>query len=35
MPPPPTGKELTILWTAVREKLKRIHPDFAEKKIQK
>ena len=35
MTTPPTEKELTILRTAVREKLKRIYPDFAEKKIQK
>jgi acyl CoA:acetate/3-ketoacid CoA transferase alpha subunit len=35
MTPPPTGKELTTLREAVREKLKRIYPDVAEKKIQK
>jgi glutaconate CoA-transferase subunit B len=32
--PPPTEKELTTLRTAVREKLKRIYPEFAEKKIR-
>jgi glutaconate CoA-transferase subunit B len=32
--PPPTGKELTTLRTTVREKLKRIYPEFAEKKIR-
>ena len=33
--PPPTEKELTILRTAVREKLMRIYPEFAEKNIRK
>jgi glutaconate CoA-transferase subunit B len=31
---PPAEKELTTLRTAVREKLKRIYPEFAEKKIR-
>ena len=34
MTPPPTEKELSTLRTVVREKLRRIYPDFAEKKIQ-
>ena len=34
MTPPPTEKELSTLRTSVREKLKRIYPDFADKKIQ-
>lgn len=32
--PPPTEKELSTLRTIVREKLKRVYPDFAEKKIK-
>lgn len=32
--PPPTEKELSTLRTVVREKLKRVYPDFAEKKIK-
>jgi glutaconate CoA-transferase subunit B len=32
--PPPTEKELSTLRTVVREKLRRIYPDFAEKKIR-
>jgi glutaconate CoA-transferase subunit B len=35
MTPPPTGKELFTLRTVVREKLRKIYPEFAEKKIQK
>jgi glutaconate CoA-transferase subunit B len=34
MTPPPTEKELSTLRTVVREKLKRVYPDFAEKKIK-
>ena len=33
--PAPTERELMVLRTAVREKLGRIYPDFAEKKIRK
>jgi glutaconate CoA-transferase subunit B len=33
MTPPPTKKELSTLRTVVREKLRRVYPDFAEKKI--
>jgi glutaconate CoA-transferase subunit B len=33
MTPPPTEKELSTLRTVVREKLRRVYPDFAEKKI--
>jgi len=33
MTPPPTGQELRLLRTAVREKLSQIYPDFAAKKI--
>jgi hypothetical protein len=32
--PPPTEKELSTLRTVVREKLRRVYPDFAEKKIR-
>jgi glutaconate CoA-transferase subunit B len=32
--PPPTELELSTLRTAVREKVKRIYPEFAEKKIR-
>jgi glutaconate CoA-transferase, subunit B len=32
--PPPTERELMILRTSVREKLRRIYPDFAEQKIR-
>jgi glutaconate CoA-transferase subunit B len=35
MTPPPTEKELSTLRTVVREKLRKIYPEFAEKKIQK
>jgi len=34
MTPPPTELELSTLRTAVREKVRRIYPEFAEKKIQ-
>jgi glutaconate CoA-transferase subunit B len=34
MTPPPTEKELSTLRTVVREKLKRVYPAFAEKKIK-
>ena len=34
MTPPPTEKELSTLRTVVREKLKKVYPDFAEKKIK-
>jgi glutaconate CoA-transferase subunit B len=34
MTPPPTELELSTLRTAVREKVKRIYPEFAEKKIR-
>jgi glutaconate CoA-transferase, subunit B len=34
MTPPPTEKELSTLRTVVREKLRKIYPDFAEKKIK-
>ena len=34
MTPPPTEKELSTLRTVVREKLRRVYPDFAEKKIK-
>lgn len=33
MTPMPTAKELRLLRTTVREKLKRIYPEFAEKKL--
>ena len=33
--PPPTERELRVLRTTVREKLQRIYPEFAEKKILK
>jgi glutaconate CoA-transferase subunit B len=33
MTPPPTKKELSTLRAVVREKLRRVYPDFAEKKI--
>jgi glutaconate CoA-transferase subunit B len=33
MTPPPTEKELSTLRAVVREKLRRVYPDFAEKKI--
>jgi len=32
--PPPTERELMVLRTTVREKLKRIYPEFAEQKIR-
>jgi glutaconate CoA-transferase subunit B len=32
--PPPTDRELVTLRTVVREKLKRIYPEFAQKKIR-
>jgi hypothetical protein len=32
--PPPTERELMVLRTTVREKLRRIYPDFAENKIR-
>jgi glutaconate CoA-transferase subunit B len=32
--PPPTERELSVLRTVVRDKMKRIYPDFAEKKIR-
>ena len=34
MTPLPTEKELSTLRTVVREKLRRVYPDFAEKKIK-
>jgi glutaconate CoA-transferase subunit B len=34
MTPPPTEKELSTLRTVVREKIKKVYPDFAEKKIK-
>ncbi len=33
MTPPPSGQELSVLRTTVREKVRRIYPDFAAKKI--
>ena len=33
--PPPTERELMVLRTTVRDKLRRIYPDFADQKIQK